>query len=716
MNKGFEDPFGFYGMHPTSEGVVVRACFPRAGAVAVRDLGRAEIVARMQRTGDDGVFAATIARSARFPYRLVVEQDGSEMELEDPYRFGPILGDVDVHLIAEGTHLQVYEKLGAHPVLHEGVDGVFFAMWAPNASRASVVGDFNEWDGRRHPMRKRFECGVWEIFIPQLEPGALYKFELADFTGALLPLKADPYALQAERPPATASVVAPPDAFRWTDSTWMQRRATLNKPDQPISIYEVHLGSWKRGDGNRYLGYSELADRLLPYVRRMGFTHVELMPVAEYPFDGSWGYQPVSLYAPTRRFGTPDEFRSFVDRAHALGIGVVMDWVSGHFPDDSHGLARFDGTALYEHDDPRQGFHPDWNTCIYNHGRREVANFLIANALFWFERYHIDALRVDAVASMLYLDYGRASGEWIPNEHGGNENFEAVSFLKRMNEAVFARHPDITTIAEESTAWPMVSRPTYAGGLGFGYKWNMGWMHDTLQFFGKDPIHRRHHQNLLTFGLLYAFSENYVLPLSHDEVVHGKGSLFNKMPGTRWQQFANLRMLYGLMYAHPGKKLLFMGDEFAQESEWNHDRSLDWHLLERPEHAGISALVHDLNALYRSMPALYALDAQADGFEWIDFSDAASGVIAFLRRDRDAKRFVVVVAGLTPVVRENYRIGAPRAGFYREVMNTDWRQYGGCGVDNAGGATAQAVDCSGREFSLELRIPPLGIVMLEWQP
>jgi 1,4-alpha-glucan branching enzyme len=594
-----------------------------------------------------------------------------------------------------------------------GVPGVAFAVWAPNASRVSVVGDFNFWDGRRHPMRLRRECGVWEIFLPGLSAGVRYKFELVSREGELLPQKADPYALQSELRPATASIVARlPEALPRSEA-----RQKANALDAPISIYEVHLGSWRRKpeDGNRWLSWDELASTLVPYTREMGFTHLELMPVSEHPFDGSWGYQPIGLYAPTSRFGDPAGFRRFVERCHAEGIGLILDWVPAHFPTDAHGLARFDGTHLYEYADPREGFHQDWNTLIYNLGRTEVMNFLVGNALYWLERYGVDGLRVDAVASMLYRDYSRKAGEWVPNVHGGRENLEAIAFLKRMNEVVGSERPQAVTLAEESTAFPAVSRPTYLGGLGFHYKWNMGWMHDTLQYMARDPIHRPYHHGEMSFGLVYAFTENFVLPISHDEVVHGKGSMLAKMPGDAWQKFANLRAYYGFMWAHPGKKLLFMGCEFAQGAEWNHDQSLDWHQLQIPEHAGVQRLLQDLNRLYKATPALYQRDFTADGFEWIDHDDAQRSVIAFMRRGEQPSSLIVVVCNFTPVVQQGYRLGVPHAGIYRERINTDSAHYGGSNVGAPfGEITAQPVPAHGRPHSIELALPPLATVFFEW--
>jgi 1,4-alpha-glucan branching enzyme len=705
------DPFSILGLHHGRYGASVRAFLPGATSVSALD----------PKSGDSfgldslhraGFFAGEVPDTFPRDYRLRATYDGTTVEIDDPYRFGPILGELDLYLFAEGNHLRLYEKMGAHAITHEDVDGVSFAVWAPNASRVSVVGPFNTWDGRRHVMRKRMEAGLWEIFIPGLGRGEIYKYELLGPHKELLPLKADPFAFQQEHPPATASVVHGLPQRPTPIGSWQSERERLHAVDAPITIYELHAGSWMRGENDRFLSYTELADRLVPYVRDMGFTHIELMPVSEFPFDGSWGYQPIGLYAPTSRFGTPEDFASFVARCHEAGIGVLVDWVSAHFPTDVHGLARFDGTALYEHEDPRLGFHRDWNTLIYNYGRREVLNFLLANALFWLERFGIDGLRVDAVASMLYLDYSREPGDWLPNRYGGNENLEAIAFLKRLNELVFSERPGTTTVAEESTAWPGVSRPTYLGGLGFGFKWNMGWMHDTLSYMQKDPIHRRHHHDQLTFGLLYAFSENFVLPLSHDEVVHGKGSLIGKMPGDRWQKFANLRAYFGFMWGHPGKKLLFMGGEFAQDSEWSHERSLDWHLLDDHMHRGVQSLVRDLNRLYRATPALHVYDAEGRGFEWVDASDNEASVLSFLRWGHEGDAPVLVVCNFTPVPRENYRIGVPRGGKWVERINTDSHDYGGSGVGNGGEVVADDISWHGRPYSLNLTLPPLGTLIL----
>jgi 1,4-alpha-glucan branching enzyme len=708
------DPFALLGPHADGKSkTTVRVFLPDAIQLAL--IGpRGRKLAECKRIHPAGLWEGSLSGTAR--YRLRAQLPGGEFECEDVYRFGEVLGELDVHLLAEGTHLRNFERLGAHVTEMDGVAGTAFTVWAPNARRVSVVGDFCNWDGRRLPMRKRHECGVWELFVPHVGAGAIYKYEIKSRDGALLPLKADPYGFYAERPPRTASIVEPLTQPGWQDDGWMIARAATQARDAPVSIYEVHLGSWRRADGNRYLNYRELADTLVPYVKEMGFTHIELMPVSEYPFDGSWGYQPIGLYAPTSRFGTPEDFACFVDRCHREGIGLLIDWVPGHFPTDPHGLGWFDGTHLYEHADPRQGFHQDWNTLIFNYGRREVLNYLLGNALFWLERYHIDGLRVDAVASMLYLDYSREAGEWLANRFGGRENLEAIDFLKQMNEQVFGQHPGATTAAEESTAWPGVSRPTYLGGLGFGYKWNMGWMHDTLAYMREEPVHRRWHHGQLTFGLLYAFSENFILPLSHDEVVHGKGSLINKMPGDRWQRFANLRAYFGFMWAHPGKKLLFMGGEFAQEREWNHDASLDWHLLNDPVHEGVRNLVRDLNRVYREMPALHERDCEREGFEWIEADDDENSVIAFLRRGRTPVRPALVVCNFTPVPRRDYRVGVPLPGLWRERLNTDSSHYGGSDVGNQGGVRTEEVHWHGQPCSVTLALPPLATVIFECVP
>ncbi|MBS0511699.1 MAG: 1,4-alpha-glucan branching protein GlgB [Proteobacteria bacterium] len=715
MQATHGDPFAVLGMHSTQDGVVVRALLPGARSVAVVD-SHARRVASLQRQTDSALFTAVIPRRRKpFAYRLRVEWAGADgsaghtSEIDDPYRFPPLIHDLDVWLLAEGTHHRPYEWLGAHLNVVDGVAGTRFAVWAPAARRVAVVGGFNNWDGRRHPMRLRHECGVWELFVPQVGEGDLYKFEILGGDGEVR-IKSDPFAFRAEMRPQTASVVQ--RLLPGLASDDARRRA--NALDAPISIYEVHPGSWRRNAHGEWLGYRELAEQLLPYVRDLGFTHIELMPVHEHPFDGSWGYQPTGLYAPTSRFGTPAEFRAFVEAARAAGLGVILDWVPAHFPTDAHGLARFDGTHLYEHADPREGFHRDWNTLIYNYGRAEVRNYLIGNALYWIERFGIDGLRVDAVASMLYRDYSRKAGEWIPNREGGRENLEAIEFLRRMNHIVGTQRPEAITFAEESTAFPQVTRPPApdlrGGGLGFHYKWNMGWMNDTLAYFARDPVHRKHHHDQIRFSLMYAFSENFVLPLSHDEVVHGKGSLLRKMPGDDWQRFANLRAYYGYMWGHPGKKLLFMGCEFAPWDEWNADAALPWHLLDQAPHAGVQRLVRDLNAVMRHYPALHQLDVSAEGFAWISHDDAAHSIIAFERRDA-AGRAVVVVCNLTPVVRAGWRIGVPQGGLWREIINTDATIYGGSGVSNAPLAS-EPVAWHGRAQSVALTLPPLATLML----
>ena len=707
------DPFAVLGPHGGKAGWVVRCFLPQAAQVRLIHAGGEAV---MERVHPDGLFAVRLPGGVVPHYRLRLDYpDGRIEEIDDPYRFAPVLGDLDLHLLAEGTHLRTFEKLGSHLHSIDGVDGVHFAVWAPNAERVSVVGDFNGWDGRRHPLRLRHGAGVWEIFLPGLGHGTLYKFEIMGRGGVLLPLKADPYGHWAEVPPKTASVVWEMAKRDWGDDDWMRRQQSRNDRHAPISIYEVHLGSWRRvpEDGNRSLSYLELADQLAAYVTDLGFTHVEFLPVHEHPFGGSWGYQPVGLFSPTSRYGTPEEFRALVERLHQLGVGVIIDWVAGHFPTDSHGLHWFDGTHLYEHADPRLGVHRDWNTLIYNYGRHEVLNYLYSNALYWLEQYHVDGLRVDAVASMLYLDYSREADDWIPNRYGGNENLEAIDFLRRMNQVVYGEHPGAITIAEESTAWPMVSRPVHLGGLGFGFKWNMGWMHDTLRYFSKEPVHRRYHHDDLTFAQLYAYHENFVLPLSHDEVVHGKGSILGRMPGDAWQRFANLRSYYGFMWAQPGKKLLFMGSEFGQEREWNEDSSLDWHLLDDARHDGLRRLIRDLNRLYRTEPALHQLDNDQAGFAWIDCHDRDNSVLSWLRRAADPHDFVVVVGNYTPVVRDDYRIGVPEAGYYRELINTDSEWYGGSNVHNGGGVEAEATPWHGLPYSVRLRLPPLATTIFK---
>ena len=704
-----DDPFAVLGVHEAGGAVVVRAFVPGAESVDVVTRDGATL-ASLARRHAGGFFEGTIPR--RTAYRLRAANVAGTWIADDPYAYGPVLGPLDDWLIGEGTHAKLYDGLGAHAIVHEGMAGVHFAVWAPNARRVSVVGDFNSWDGRRHAMRKRLGAGVWEIFIPALSEGTLYKYEIVGAGGALLPLKADPVGFGAEVRPLTASIVRDTSRFPWTDADWMTARAARDPRRAPMSIYEAHLGSWRRGDGNRWLTYDELAATLVPYVVGMGFTHVELMPINEHPLDDSWGYQPIGLFAPTSRYGEPAAFARFVDRCHRAGLGVIIDWVPAHFPVDPHGLAWFDGTALYEHADPRLGFHPDWSTAIFNFGRTEVANYLIANALFWLDRYHVDGLRVDAVASMLYLDYSRKKGEWLPNRHGGNENLEAVAFVRRLNETVYAQHLGAVTIAEESTAWPAVSQPTFAGGLGFGFKWNMGWMHDTLEYLREEPVHRRWHHDRMTFGLVYAFAENFILPLSHDEVVHGKRSLLGRIPGDAWQQFATLRAYYAAMWAHPGKKLLFMGQEFAQGREWNFDAGLDWWSLSIAWHRGVQLLVRDCNRSYAAERALHERDCEGEGFRWLVVDDADNSVFAWLRFGVDGARPVAVVANFTPVPRAGYRIGLPHAGRWREILNTDGAAYGGSNCGNAGAVEAVGEPWGGHPHSAELVLPPLGTLWL----
>jgi 1,4-alpha-glucan branching enzyme len=706
------DPFAVLGPHAAAAGSSVVRCFlPGADSVQATVGGRAWPLAPIDPAG---LFEGPVPLPVGTAYQLRVRWAGSggDWQIEDPYRFGTVLGEMDVWLLGEGSHLRPYEILGATPRVQEGVAGTAFAVWAPNAQRVSVVGDFNHWDGRRHPMRLRRECGVWELFLPGIGAGTRYKFELLSREGALLPQKADPYARFSELRPAAGSVVAPLPAVVPPSPA----RQAANALDAPMSIYEVHLSSWRRKpeDGNRWLNWDELTEQLIPYAQDMGFTHLELLPISEHPFDGSWGYQTLGLFSPSARFGPPEGFARFVQKAHEVGIGVLLDWVPAHFPTDAHGMAQFDGTHLYEYADRREGFHNDWNTLIYNFGRTEVRNFLVGSALYWLERYGVDGLRVDAVASMLYRDYSRKAGEWIPNVHGGRENLEAIAFLKRTNEVIGGERPQAVTLAEESTAFPAVSRPTYAGGLGFHFKWNMGWMHDTLAYMARDPIHRPYHHGEMTFGLVYAFNENFVLPISHDEVVHGKGSLLGKMPGDAWQQFANLRAYYGFMWGHPGKKLLFMGCEFAQGREWNHDASLDWHQLDLPPHAGVQALVRDLNRLYRTCPALHEQDFSGSGFEWIDHEDARRSVLSFVRKGCGGQ-LILVVSNFAPTVHHGFRLGVPAAGCWVERLNTDSAHYGGSNVGLAfGSADSEAVSSHGRAHSISITVPPLATVFYEW--
>ncbi|MGO9977168.1 MAG: 1,4-alpha-glucan branching protein GlgB [Solirubrobacteraceae bacterium] len=707
------DPHSVLGAHPSDDGVVIRALRPGASGVSAI---LADETVELVETHPDGFFEATV-QGASMPlrYRLRAEYGpAGAVIFDDPYVFLPTLGELDVYLIGEGRHEQAYERLGARVMEQQGVAGTAFAVWAPSARAVSVTGDFNFWDGRIHQMRTLGSSGVWEIFIPGIGPGQRYKYEILG-GDSYRRLKADPYAQEAEHPPRTASVVYQ-RKHQWAPSEerWQEHREVYEPLRAPVSIYEVHLGSWRLNtlEGNRSLTYLELADELSEYVADMGFTHVELLPVMAHPFTGSWGYQVTSYYAPTPLYGAPDDLRVLVERLHAKGIGVLVDWVPAHFPRDDWALARFDGTALYEHDDPKRGAHPDWGTLVFNYGRHEVRNFLIASALFWLREYHMDGIRVDAVASMLYLDYSRKEGEWIPNKFGGREDLDAVSFLKELNEVIYGREPGAISAAEESTAWTGVSRPTYLGGLGFGFKWNMGWMHDTLAYFQQEPVYRRYHHNELTFSMIYAFTENFILPLSHDEVVHGKGSLYSKMPGDNWQKLANLRALYGYQWAHPGKKLLFMGCELAQYDEWRHDQSLPWHLLENPDHAGIQALVRELNRAYTAEPALWELDNEPGGFWWLEPNDVDNNVFAFARCSAGGYRLVVCVANLSPVPRLGYRLGLPRAGRWRELMNTDAAQFGGGHVGNRAGVETEPISWHGQPQSAEVTLPPLATVWL----
>ena len=704
-----DDPFALLGPHRGDTGTLIRSFQPGAQRVTILSRGGQELAA-MEEVAH-GLFSGEI--QSEEPYVLRVEwPDGAVQETEDPYAYGLLLSDFDLHLFSEGRHFELASVFGAQPTEIEGVSGTIFSVWAPNARRVSVVGEFNSWDGRRHPMRLRHSAGMWELFVPRIGAGAHYKFEIAGADGAIVQ-KADPLARQTERPPGTASIVAPQPDFAWNDAEWMEERGKRHAPDAPISVYEVHAGSWMKpeGGGDVALGWRALADRLIPYVAEMGFTHVELLPIMEHPFGGSWGYQPLSQFAPSARFGTPEGFAIFVDKCHRAGIGVILDWVPAHFPTDAHGLAQFDGTHLYEHADPREGFHQDWNTLIYNLGRNEVSGFLLASAMWWLETYHVDGLRVDAVASMLYRDYSRNAGEWVPNVHGGRENLESVGFLKHLNSIVGERCPGAVTIAEESTAWPGVSAPVSQGGLGFNYKWNMGWMHDTLQYIERDPMYRKWHHGELTFPMVYAYSEKYVLPISHDEVVHGKGSLLGKMPGDRWRKFANLRAYLAFMWTHPGKKLLFMGCELGMETEWNHDQSIPWELLEQHEHAAVQMLLRDLNALYLTEGALHERDTDPAGFQWLVGDDAENSVFAFMRRGADGSP-IVAIFNLTPQAIGDYRLGLPLGGAWQEALNSDAEQFGGSNIGNGGTVRADGEPCHGQQHSASVTLPPLGALIL----
>ena len=714
-----QDVFSVLGMHnhPTQSGIIVRAFLPEATKVEVIERKANKLVAVLDLVDSTGLFEGKLGRRRKaFDYILRVSYKNEVLYIEDPYRFPSMINEDDLYLFCEGTHEKTYQWMGAHELTIEKVKGTHFVVWAPDASRVSVVGDFNFWDGRCHVMRKHPAAGIWEIFIPQVSEQHCYKYEIADKNGYLQPLKADPYAFSMQTAPETASKVLPHSSFQWSDEHWMNQRATAsNHYHGPVSIYEVHLGSWRRNEQGNYLTYRELAAELIPYAVEMGFTHLQLMPVSEYPFDGSWGYQPIGLFAPTSRFGSAEDFKYFVDCCHQANIGLLLDWVPGHFPTDEHGTGKFDGSCLYEHEDLRKGFHPDWKTLIYNYGRSEVQSYLISNALYWLDQFHIDGLRVDAVASMLYLDYSRDEGQWLPNKHGGRENLEAIELLQQVNSRAYFNYPGVMMVAEESTAWPGVSKPVDGGGLGFGFKWNMGWMNDTLTYMERDPIYRQHHHNEMTFGLVYSFSENFVLPLSHDEVVHGKGSLLNKMPGDDWQKFANLRAYYGFMWTHPGKKLLFMGGEFAQRNEWNHDQSLDWHLLEHESHQGVQRLIKDLNATYKSIPALYELDCDSQGFEWLDSQNNEQSILIYLRLGKKDTSPALVIVNLTPTTYENYSVGVPLAGFYRECLNTDSHQYGGSNLGNGVGVHSFNELYAGQNNQLTLTIPPLATMIFEWQ-
>ena len=706
------DPFGFLGLHdnPAGDGMVLRVFRPDALKVFVSSEGAETEMSKIDNNGFYEVLFP--GATERFDYQLHFQFGEVLSEpVADAYSFGPILGEQDLHFFGEGNHRHLWKCLGAHLCDIDGVAGATFAVWAPNAHRVSVVGDFNAWDGRTNPMRNR--NGVWETFLPGIGTNEHYKFELVGADGSLI-TKSDPFAFFSQHDTRTASITYDLSRYEWNDSEWMEKRAEVDPYHGPMSVYEVHLGSWKRRfeEENRFLTYLEMADELVDYVVDMGYTHIEIMPISEFPFDGSWGYQVCGYFAPTSRFGSPDEFRQFVDRCHQRGIGVIVDWVPAHFPKDAHGLARFDGTALYEHADPRQGEHADWGTLIFNFGRNEVRNFLISNAMYWLKEFHIDGLRVDAVTSLLYLDYSREAGEWVPNEFGGRENLDAIEFLKQLNQVCYEENPGIMTIAEESTAFPGVSRPVDTGGLGFGFKWNMGWMNDSLSYMSHEPIHRKYHHGMATFSMIYAYHESYVLVLSHDEVVHGKGSMVQKMPGDRWQQMANLRMFYAWMFAHPGKKLLFQGLDIGQSDEWNHDQSVPWHLLDYDEHKGVQNVIRDLNRLYTSEPALNELDHEAGGFEWIDHEDSENSLFSFLRRSRDGETIIAIV-NATPVLREGYRLGVPDGGFYEEIFNSDAEIYGGSNQGSGGGIPTQEQEAHGKPHSVEITIPPLGTVFLK---
>jgi len=713
------DVYAVLGMHPHVSGQrQVTVFLPGARAVEVVSLPGNRKLGSLQLIHEEGLFSGLVPRKRQVPYRLKVTYDGATIFRDDPYRFASLLDATDLYLFNNGTQEQCWHFLGANHRVCDDVSGVQFAVWAPNARRVSVVCDSNHWDGRTHVMRRHPASGVWDIFIPGLQAGECYKFEIISADGRYLPLKADPFARQMQLRPDTASVVPANSSYEWKDHEWMELRRNLSSYGAPVSIYEVHAGSWrvKPQEGGRWLSYRELAHELLPYLKQMGFTHVQLMPVTEFPFDGSWGYQPVGLFAPTRRFGEPDDFRYFVEQAHLQGLGVLLDWVPAHFPSDAHGLARFDGSHLFEHEDERKGRHPDWDTCIYNYGRAEVQSFLTSSALYWLDEFHIDGLRVDAVASMLYLDYSRKQGEWLPNQMGGRENIEAIELLRSINARAYFNFPGVMMVAEESTAWPGVTRFIEHGGLGFGYKWNMGWMNDSLRYLSRDPVHRKFHHSELTFSLLYAFSENFILPLSHDEVVHGKRSILDRIPGHDPDKFATLRAYYAFMWTHPGKKLLFMGDEFAQRREWDHQQSLDWHLLEQPSHQGVSRLVADLNRLYATYPALHELDHSSEGFEWVDADNYLQSIFIYRRKSRVNREQLLVLLNMTPMLQQHFRVGVPAPGYYAEKLNTDAEHYGGNAHGNLGGIHAEAIPAHGCAWSLSLTLPPLAALVLSGDP
>ncbi len=702
------DPFSVLGLHTVNNQDLIRVFMPHAETVRLGAEGPE--FKRIEGT-DLFICKAPDSLDEDEHYQLHwTDKQGHDHINYDPYDFGPVLSEFDQHLFGEGKHWHIYRKLGAHLHTIDNIHGVYFAVWAPNAGRVSVIGDFNQWDGRCHPMRNLGGSGIWEIFIPNLTEGALYKFEILNRYSDEILVKTDPYGQQFEFRPKTAAIVTDENDYSWHDDQWISQRQRFDWQHEPMSIYEVHLGSWKRDAQGNFLNYRTLAKQLVDYVKETGFTHIELLPITEHPLDASWGYQTTGYYAPTSRFGTPDDFRFFVDYCHQNGIGVMLDWVPAHFPKDAFALARFDGTALYEHEDPRKGEHRDWGTLIYNFGRNEVSNFLLASAIFWLEEFHIDGLRVDAVASMLYLDYSREEGDWIPNQYGGNENLEAIDFLRHLNTVTHEQLPGTVIMAEESTSWPQVTRPTWTGGLGFSMKWNMGWMHDTLSYMQQDPVHRKHHHDQLTFGMLYAFSENFILPFSHDEVVHGKNSMLNKMPGDEWQKFANLRLLYTYMFTYPGKKLLFMGQEFGQGTEWNFNQMLDWYVLDYPQHQGMKTLIKDLNKLYRTQSALNRYDFDAKGFDWIDCHDVNQSVISYLRKTE--QEFLVIILNFTPLVREQYRIGVPEEGQYTEIFNSDSTYYGGSNTGNAV-ALSEPVPWMNQNHSITVTLPPLGGIILK---